>query len=107
MVKDYDAIMLFGLGLVLAIVAYLLFIIHRRDATLRNKPWFKIVNPARRCRQPEPAGRHISPGLRLMHEAFWCGLSEWPDRMYEIEMVVELRVDATSEQDKILESVVA
>jgi hypothetical protein len=41
LVKDYDAIMLFGLGLVLAIVAYLLFIIHRRDATLRNKPWFK------------------------------------------------------------------
>src|SRR5262249_54497254 len=23
----------------------------------------------------------VSPGLRLMHEAFWCGLSEWPDRM--------------------------
>src|SRR6516162_4970208 len=22
-----------------------------------------------------------SPWLRLMHEAFWCGLSEWPDRM--------------------------
>ena len=41
MVKDYDAMMLFGLGLVLAIVAYLLFIIHRRDANFRNKPWFK------------------------------------------------------------------
>jgi hypothetical protein len=23
----------------------------------------------------------VSPGLRRMHEAFWCGLSEWPDRM--------------------------
>jgi hypothetical protein len=21
-----------------------------------------------------------SAELRLMHEAFWCGLSEWPDR---------------------------
>ena len=23
----------------------------------------------------------VSPGLRLMHEAFWCGLFDRPDRM--------------------------
>jgi hypothetical protein len=27
------------------------------------------------------SGRRVSPGLRLMHEAFWCGHFHWPDRM--------------------------
>jgi hypothetical protein len=27
------------------------------------------------------SGGRVSPGLRLMHEAFWCGLFHWPNRM--------------------------
>ena len=27
------------------------------------------------------SGGRVSPGLRLMHEAFWCGLFDRPDRM--------------------------